>query len=46
MGINVGQLSLWQVSAYWAGYVQAQGGETMNTLSDDEVEEIGRWLDS
>jgi len=39
-------LSLWQISAYWAGYVQAQGGDTIDALSDDEAADISRWLDS
>jgi len=26
--------------------VQAQGGDTIDALSDDEAQEIGRWLDS
>jgi hypothetical protein len=46
MGIDIRTMSLWEASACWAGYVQAQGGELENNLSDYEAEELGRWLDS
>lgn len=46
MGVDVSAMSLWEVNAYWAGYLQAQGTEMATVMSDEDIDEIGRWLDS
>lgn len=44
MGLDVRQLSLWEVNACWAGYIQAQGGEMSESLSEDEADELWRFI--
>lgn len=44
MGLDVRSMSLWEVNAAWAGYQQVQGGEMADQLSEDEADELWRWL--
>lgn len=42
---KVDGLSLWEINVAWTGYVQSQGGDVDEALTDSEIEEISEWLD-
>lgn len=44
MGLDIRQLSLWEISAAWAGHIQAQGGEMADALSEDEADALWKFI--
>jgi len=44
MGIDLRNMSLWQAHAHIVGYCRANGSKTDDSLSDDEVERLGKLL--
>jgi hypothetical protein len=44
MGIDISNMSLWEINAMITGYCRANGGKTDEALSDDEVDQLSEVL--
>ena len=46
MGIDISNMSLWEINAMISGYCRANGSDVDEGLSDEEVDKLGALLDA